>query len=106
MREAKKKTDAGELLATRKPAAKSDPDMAGRDRGGMRAPALDKEEFDLMKKRLASAKGAGEKRDVLAEIQRRFGNDKAGQVVKEMRLNEDDDMPSRPKPKAPGKEKG
>lgn len=106
MREPKKKNEAEVLLAAAKPAGKAEASKAGRDPGGAGkvTPALENEEFNLMKKRLAAAQG-GEKRGILAEIQRRFGNEKAAQVVKELRLLEDDAMVSRPKAKAPGMDK-
>lgn len=106
MKEAKKKADTEEMLVTHKPAKAPDPDKDGRNPGGgARARAQEKEEFDMFKKRLGSTAGAAEKREILSEIQRRFGNDKAAQVVKEMRLHEDDDMAPKPKPKGPDKDK-
>jgi hypothetical protein len=97
VRELKKKLDAQEMLIVHKPPLKPDPDKSGRERGGSaRVPAM-AEELELMRKRLSQARDPGEKRRLLAEIQRRFGNEKAGQMIQEVRQGTDDDAlpPSR-----------
>lgn len=93
MRELKKKPDAQEMLIVHKPPLKADPDKAGRDRDAARVPAM-AEELDLMKRKLSLAKDPREKRQIMAEIQRRFGNDKAGQMIQEARQGGDDAPPA------------
>jgi hypothetical protein len=93
VRELKKKQDAQEMLIVHKPPLKADPDKAGRERGDpARVPAMT-EELELLRKRLSLAKDHREKRQLLAEIQRRFGNDKAGQMIQEARQGEEDTPP-------------
>jgi hypothetical protein len=93
VRELKKKPDAQEMLIVHKPPLKADPDKLGRDRDLARAPAM-AEELELMKKKLSLAKDPRDKRQILAEIQRRFGNDKAGQMIQEVRQGGDDAPPA------------
>ncbi len=93
MRELKKKPDAQEMLVVHKPAQKPDPDKSGREHGdSARLPAM-AEELELMRKRLSLAKDSRAKRQLLAEIQRRFGNEKAAQLVQGVRLDADGDGP-------------
>ena len=93
MRELKKKPDAQEMLIVHKPPLKADPDKSGRDRGdAARVPAA-AEELELMRKKLSQAKDPREKRHLLTEIQRRFGNEKAGQMIQEVRQGGDDAPP-------------
>ncbi len=93
MRELKKKPDAQEMLVVHKPAQKPDPDKSGREGGeSARLPAKT-EELELMRKRLAQAKDSREKRQLLAEIQRRFGNEKAAELIQGVRLDAEGDVP-------------
>ena len=105
MRE-RKKTEAEEMLVVHKAAKAAEPDKSGRDRGAgpRRSAALEKEELDVLKKRFAAAKHADDKRSVLAEVQRKFGNEKAASLVKEAR-RKDDDLPAKLAPKDTGKKK-
>jgi hypothetical protein len=92
----KRKIDAEEMLVVHKPALKPDPGKSGRERGDAAPIPATAEELELMQKRLAQAKDAREKRRLLAEIQRRFGNEKAGQAIQELRQGGDDDAPPPP----------
>jgi hypothetical protein len=93
VRELKKKPDAQEMLIVHKPPLKGDPDKSGRERGGSaRVPAM-AEELEIMRKKLSQARDPREKRHLLAEIQRRFGNEKAGQLIQEVRQGGDEDTP-------------
>ena len=105
MRDMKKKMDAEEMLIVHKPALQPDPDRAGRGPGAARVPALDSEELALLTRRLAAARDPKEKKGLLGQIQRRFGNEKAAQALHDMREPPgDDDMKPRP-PAGPKKDK-
>jgi hypothetical protein len=92
MKELKKKPDT-EMLIVHKPPMKADPDKAGREGGDHAQVRAMTEELEVMRKRLAQARDAGEKRRLIAEIQRRFGNEKAAQLVHEARHGGEDDVP-------------
>jgi hypothetical protein len=100
VRELKKKLDAQEMLVVHKPPLKADPDKSGREPAdALRAPAM-AEELELMRRRLSEARDPKEKRHLVAEIQRRFGNEKAGQMIQEVRLGGEGEAPPPPeKPK-------
>ncbi len=98
MREDQKKHDE-EMLVVHKPGAKADPKKAGGPAPAVmpRAASLDKHELELIKKQIGMSKDPGVRRDLVAQIQHKFGNDKATEVVREMRLKTpDDDMKSKP----------
>jgi hypothetical protein len=97
MREDKKKHDE-EMLIVHKPGPKADPAMAGRSHAEPpRATSLDKDELALIKKQIGMTKDPGLRRELLGRIQHRFGNDRANEVVREMRLkSSDDDLKSKP----------
>lgn len=85
MREFKKKADE-EMLIVHKAAMRPDPDRLGRSRtDSSRAPALEQQELELLKARVSLAKDSLEKRNLIAQIQRKFGNEMALEVVREMR---------------------
>jgi hypothetical protein len=97
MREDKKKHD-DEMLIVHKPGAKADPDKGGRSPSGApRVPALERQELDLLQKQVKAAKDPAVRRDLVARVQQRFGNEKAIEVVREIReKNPDDDIHYKP----------
>jgi hypothetical protein len=106
MREPRKKSETEEMLVVHKQALKPDPNKAGRHRGEMqRVPGLEREELAILKKRMSRATDPSEKRDLLGQIQRKFGNEKAAEVVRDLRKKAPKDDLS-PKPKAAGPKKG
>ena len=58
----------------------------------------------VMKKRFAAARDAEEKRAILAEVQRKFGNEKAAELVREA-SRKDDDLPAKLAKHEPEKKK-
>jgi hypothetical protein len=112
-RDDKKKRDE-EMLIVHKPGPKADPGKAGRGPGpgpgeAPRAPALDRQELDLLKKQLGTTKDPAVRRDLIARIQQKFGNDKATEVVREARRKNPKDELLAAKPKDPaggGSKKG
>jgi hypothetical protein len=109
MHEDHKKHD-DEMLIVHKAGPAPDPKKAGgpAPAGPLpRAASLDTQELDLLKKQLSMTKDLAVRRALVEQIQRKFGNDKATEVVRELRLSAqgDDDAPSRP-PNASGPPKG
>jgi hypothetical protein len=102
MREDHKKHDE-EMLIVHKPGPKADPAKAGRAAAELpRAASLDKHELELIKKQIGMTKDPGVRRELIGRIQSKFGNDKATEVVREMRLKSpDDDHHSKPHPAKP-----
>src|SRR5436190_7968860 len=100
MHEDHKKHDE-EMLIVHKPGPAPDPKKVGgpAPAGPMpRAASLDAQELDLLKKQLSMTKDLAVRRALVAQIQDKFGNDKAAEVVRELRLSAhgDDDAPARP----------
>jgi len=96
MKELKKKPNE-EMLIVHKSANKPDPDITGRNPvetplGG----ALDRQDFELLKRQITLVKDPSERRVLIARIQKRFGNDKAMEVIRELREKSSDDE-SRPR---------
>ncbi|MES1164427.1 MAG: hypothetical protein ABUR63_01615 [Verrucomicrobiota bacterium] len=90
-REDQKKHDE-EMLIVHKAGAKPDPKKVGGPVAALpRAPSLDKQELDLIKKQIGVAKDPGLRRDLLSQISTKFGNDKAIEVVRELRLKDPGD---------------
>jgi len=105
MRELKRKADE-EMLIVHKQPEQPDPDKSGRARGGPFAAAPGGEELASLGARLRAAADASEKRELLAEIQRRFGNEAAKRVVRDAReMSKTDDGSSPPPRPTPGKGK-
>jgi hypothetical protein len=99
MREDQKKHDE-EMLIVHKPGAEPDPKKLGGKSGSggggsaarlPRAASVDKQELELMKKQLGMTKDPALRRELLAQVQQKFGNDKAIEVVRELRLKPTDD---------------
>lgn len=96
MRENRRHPDE-EMLIVHKSSTKPDPDKVGRARGA--AHAQNREELEHLKRRAAKTTDPTLKRELLLRIQREFGNDKAAEVLHELRLpGADDDVKGRPKP--------
>lgn len=100
----KKKHDE-EMLVVHKAGPKADPKKVGGPAPAVmpRAASLDKQELALIKKQISMTKDPGVRRDLVGQIQAKFGNDQAMEVVREMRIKTpDDDMKSK-QPGAGGK---
>lgn len=99
-REDKKRHD-DELLVTHKPATAPSPDKLAHNR----APAaLQREEFEMMRKQVHSTTDAAARRELVARMQQRFGNAKTSSVVRELRREHpehaDGNLPGRSAPAA------
>jgi len=106
MREDHKKHD-DDMLIVHKPGPKADPVKAGRAAAELpRTASVDKQELDLLKKQLGMTKDPGVRRDLVGRIQSKFGNDKATEVVRELRLKTPDDDVQHPKKPPAGGSKG
>ena len=97
MRDQRKKPDPEEMLIVHRPALHPDPDKAGR--GPAANTELEREELGQLTRRLAAERDPEEKQKLMARIQGRFGNEKAAQVVRELREQAGDDD-SQPRPPA------
>ena len=85
MKELRRKAPEDEMLVVHKPGTRPEPDKSGRDRGVIaRTPDLDKGDLELMRRKLSLARNAREKRLLLAEIQRKFGNERASHLIHEL----------------------
>lgn len=115
-REDQKRHDE-EMLLVHKPGAAADPKkVGGMARAAAEGPAaakapraasLDKQELDLMKKQIGMTKDPAARRELLGQIQHKFGNEKAGEVVRELRLQPtDDDVKAKAAHGAGGTKKG
>jgi hypothetical protein len=105
-REDQKKPDE-EMLIVHKPGPKPDPKKVGAAPAALpRAASLDKQELELMKKQLGMTKEPGVRRELLSRIQAKFGNDKATEVVRELRLKPPDDEPKQRPDRGGGSKKG
>jgi hypothetical protein len=89
-----------EMLIVHKPGPKPDPDKVGGPAPAAmmpRAASLDAQELDLLRKQLSMTKDPAVRRALVTQVQQKFGNDKATEVVRELRLStHDDDPPARP----------
>ncbi len=104
-REDKKRHD-DDLLVTHKPATAPSPDKLAHNR----APAaMQREELELMRKQVHATTDAAARRELIARMQQRFGNDKTNAVVRELRREHpehpDDTLPGRSAPAAAKKGK-
>lgn len=102
----RKEGEGDEMLVVHK-AAKA-PAPAKSEAAARRVPALDQIEFEVSRKRFMAARNAQEKQALLAEVQRKFGNEKAAELVKARRAKreETNDEPpaAKPKPAPKGKQ--
>ncbi len=105
-REDKKRHD-DDLLVTHKPATAPSPDKLAHNRAP--APAMQREELELMRKQVLRTTDAAARRELIARMQQRFGNDKTNEVVRELRHEHlehaDDNLPGRSAPAAAKKGK-
>jgi hypothetical protein len=105
MREPKKPAD-NEMLIVHKAPPVTDPDKAARD-GVTHASAGAHDDLVLLERRLAEATDAHDKRRLLAQIQHRFGNQRAKEVVRATRIapggqdREGSDHPRDPRDRPP-----
>lgn len=105
-REDQKKHDE-EMLIVHKAGPKADPKkVPGPAPAPPRAASLDRQELDLLKKQIAMTNDPAVRRDLVAQIQHKFGNDKATKVVREMRIKAPDDDLKKAKPPGAGAKKG
>ena len=94
LREEHKKHD-DEMLIVHKPGAKAEPSKAGRAAAEVpRVAALDKQELDLLKQQISMTRDPSVRRELVARIQSKFGNEKATEVVQELRHAHPDDAVS------------
>jgi hypothetical protein len=111
MRDDQRKHDE-EMLIVHKAGAAADPKKLGGKAAGPeaarlpRAASLDKHELELFKKQIGMTKDPGLRRDLLRQIQQKFGNDRALEVVRELRLQPTDDDVKARTPGAGGTRKG
>ena len=92
MKELKKKPNQ-EMLIVHKSANMPDPSITGRKPvdipfGGI---LVDRQDFEMMKKQTTQVKNPSERRVLIVQIQKRFGNDKAMEVIRELRGTSSDD---------------
>jgi|GEM_PF-2803412 len=105
-REDRKQSDE-ELLIVHKPGPKPDPKKVGAVAAPLpRAASLDKQEVELLKKQLSLSKDPAVRRELVSQIQAKFGNDKAADVVRELRLKPADDDPMQKANRGSGPKKG
>ena len=96
VKELKKKPNE-EMLIVHKSANKPDPNITGRNPADAPIGAvLDRQDFETLRKQTALVKDPSERRILIARIQKNFGNEKAMEVVRELRERSSDDE-SRPK---------
>jgi hypothetical protein len=79
------KTRDDEMLVVHKLPAKPDPNKLARSRGAAApAVAVEREQLELLKRRARAATDPAIQRDIVAKIQRDFGNDKAAELLHEL----------------------
>ena len=93
-----------EMLIVHKAGPKAEPKKVGGP-PLPRTASLDQQELELMKKQLGTTKDPALRRELVSQIQLKFGNEKAIAIVRETRLTASDDDPG-PKPSAAGRTKG
>ena len=86
----KKKRELEDMLITHKLPKEQDKNKAGRESIEKEKEGLKSlEELNQMKKRLASTSDQNERELIVEMIQKRFGNETAEEIVKELRLLKD-----------------
>jgi hypothetical protein len=84
-----KKKPEGELPIARKVAAGPDIAKVGREpEAAPKAPASDRTELELLEARLFATRDANERRELIDKIQKKFGNDKVAQLLRDLQQKE------------------